>query len=374
LKVRQPDTGRLLALRYWRSASGFWRGPSPWRARLVTGLLIATVLIQLAIQFRLNYWSRDFFDAFGRRDSATLRQQALLFLPLAGSSMAMAGLAVWARMTVQRLWRAWLTRHLIDHWLANADFRHLQFTLGEDQNPEYRIAEDARVATEAPVAAIVGLLTSALSAVVFIGILWTVGGDLDIGIFNTTLTVPKYLVISVAVYSALLTFAIAVIGRRLIRVTAGKNAAEAQLRSIGAHLLERSAITSTLQNEAAQHHSLSGAVDDVITSWRDLCHQLVRITVVSHGNILLAPVIGWVLCAPKYLFGAMSLGEVAQATAAFVVVLAALNWMVDNYSNLVDCLSSINRVASLLLALDELELRSTAPLPATGMSLREAGS
>jgi putative ATP-binding cassette transporter len=156
-----------LALRFWRSASGFWRGPSAWRARLITALLIAIVLIQLAIQFRLNYWSRDFFDAFGRRDSATLRQQALLFLPLAGSSMAMAGLAVWSRMTVQRLWRAWLTRHLIDHWLANADFRHLQFTLGEDQNPEYRIAEDARVATEAPVAAIVGLLTSALSAVIF---------------------------------------------------------------------------------------------------------------------------------------------------------------------------------------------------------------
>jgi putative ATP-binding cassette transporter len=303
LKVRQPDTARLLALRFWRSASGFWRSPSAWRARLITALLIAIVLIQLAIQFRLNYWSCDFFDAFGRRDSATLRQQALLFLPLAGSSMAMARLAVWARMTVKRLWRAWLTRHLIDHWLANADFRHLQFTLGEDQNPEYRIAEDARVATEAPVAAIVGLLTSALSAVIFIGILWTVGGDLVIGIFGTTLTVPKYLVISVMIYSALLTFAIAVIGRRLIKVIAGKNAAEAQLRSIGSHLLERGAITSTSQDEAAQHRSLSGAVDDVIARWRDLCHQLVRITVVSHGNILLAPVIGWVLCAPKYLFG-----------------------------------------------------------------------
>jgi ABC-type uncharacterized transport system fused permease/ATPase subunit len=52
---------------------------------------------------------------------------------------------------------------------------------------------------------------------------------------------------------------------------------------------------------------------------------------------------------------ATRLGEVAQVTAAFVIVQAALNWLVDNYSGLADCLSSINRVASLLLALDELE-------------------
>jgi hypothetical protein len=27
-------------------------------------------VLQLALQYRLNYWSRDFFDAFGRRDGS----------------------------------------------------------------------------------------------------------------------------------------------------------------------------------------------------------------------------------------------------------------------------------------------------------------
>jgi putative ATP-binding cassette transporter len=53
----------------------------------------------------------------------------------------------------------------------------------------------------------------------------------------------------------------------------------------------------------------------------------------------------------------MSLGEVAQVTSAFIIVLGALNWMVENYSGMADCLSSINRVGSLLLALDDLEQR-----------------
>ena len=63
------------------------------------------------------------------------------------------------------------------------------------------------------------------------------------------------------------------------------------------------------------------------------------------------------LCAPKYLSGAMSLGELTQAAAAFVVVQGAFNWFVDNYQRLADWRSSAHRVATLLLALDELEAK-----------------
>ncbi|WP_258595499.1 hypothetical protein [Mesorhizobium sp. AR07] len=71
-----------------------------------------------------------------------------------------------------------MTQHLIDDWLKNDLFRKLQFSVGEDQNPEYRIAEDARVATDAPISMAIGLLKAVLSAGIFIGILWNVGGDL----------------------------------------------------------------------------------------------------------------------------------------------------------------------------------------------------
>lgn len=353
-ECRQPDTARALVVRFWRTASGFWHGPTAWSAWLLTALLVGAVFLQLAIQYRLNYWSRDFFDAFGRRDSDTLRAQALIFLPLAGSSIVVAVLTLWARMTIQRRWRAWLTGRLIDSWLANDLFRQLRFTIGEDQNPEYRIAEDARVATDAPVAMTVGLLTAVLNAAIFISILWNVGGDLVVDVFGHVLTVPKYLVIAVVVYSTVLSVTVTIIGRRLIRVIAGKNAAEAQFRSIGANLRERGKSGTTSDEERDQHRLLTGALADVIASWRMLCFQLMRTTLVTQGNVLLAPVIGWVLCAPKYMVGTMSLGEVAQVTAAFITVQAALNWLVDNYSGLADCLSSVNRVASLLLALDHL--------------------
>jgi hypothetical protein len=52
-----------------------------------------------------------------------------------------------------------------------------------------------------------------------------------------------------------------------------------------------------------QHLSLSSALDDVIARRRNLCHQLLGISSVSQGNVLLAPIIGWILCASKYLLG-----------------------------------------------------------------------
>ncbi len=347
------DQNYFFAARFWASASGFWSTPGTSRAWLLTATLIGSTLLQLALQYRLNYWSRDFFDAFGRRDAGALRVEAQFFLLLAGLSILVAVLTVWARMAVQRNWRAWLTRHLMDRWLDDGCHGRLRFRIGEDENPEFRIAEDARVATDAPVAMAAGVLTALLGAVMFIGILWNVGGDLIVEVVGHNLTVPKYLVIAVAIYSVLLTAATLRIGHRLIHVIAGKNASEAQFRSIGSNVRERGATGSARDDGRAQYRTLNEAFDTVIGRWRDLCVQLMRTTLVSHGNSLAAPVIGWVLCAPKYLVGTMSLGEVAQAVAAFVMVQTALNWLVDNYPGLAECLSSVNRVGSLLIALDE---------------------
>lgn len=94
-----PDERRLLA-RYWHTASGFWRGPRAWRTWLLLFVLVATVLLQLVVQFYLNFWNRDFFNAIERKDSAELWRQALIFLPLAAVSLGLAIASVWGRMTM----------------------------------------------------------------------------------------------------------------------------------------------------------------------------------------------------------------------------------------------------------------------------------
>lgn len=359
VKVSFLREHRTLLTKFAGVAAGFWRAPDAAKARYLMFLVVLSVLLQLALQYRLNYWSRDFFDAFGRKDGAALRGAAELFMILGGLSILVSVFSIWARMTTQREWRAWLSRHLIDRWLAKDRLRQLRFDEGEDPNPEFRIAEDARVATDAPISMAAGLLTAVLNAVTFISILWDVGGDLTVSVDGYSLTVPRYLVITVTAYSVLLTIAMTVIGRHLVTVIAGKNAAEAQFRSIASSVRESGAILRA-SDRPGEHRRVNAAFDTVLSHWRDLCRQLMRTTFVASGNALAAPVIAWILCAPKYLAGTMSLGESAQVVAAFVMVQASMNWLVDNYPGLSECLSSVNRVAALLHALDDIDAEHAA--------------
>ena len=222
------------------------------------------------------------------------------------------------------------------------------------------------MATDAPVDFAVGLAKALLTAIVFIGVLWNVGGDIVVDGDGWTVTFPGYLVVGAVVYALGTTVGMLVTGRRLVQVIEDKNHAEAGFRRAASRLREG----ALLQSDAQRRGALRAAVGPVIARWRDLCGQLMRTTVISQGNSLVAPVVALFLCAPKYLAGTMSLGEVTQAAAAFFAVQAAFNWLVDNYPRLADWTSAVNRVAALLVSLDQLDRfnnhqrRRTRPHPA----------
>jgi putative ATP-binding cassette transporter len=354
-----PDERRLIS-RFWQSASGFWRGPSAWRVWLLAVLLIATVLLQLLLQYRMNYWNRDFFNALARKDRHEFWVQVLVFAPLAAAMLTLASASVWGRMTMQRKWREWLSKHMYDYWLENGHYRRLRFMLGEHQTPEYRIAEDARVATDAPIDLVVGLLSSLLTAITFIAVLWSVGGELGIEAFGLTLAIPGYLVSAGLAYSAVITTSMMIVGRNLTRAIEGKNRAEAELRSVGAHLRDSGEGAALPDARADGRRAIGPPLEQVIARWLELCWLFARMTLISQGSVILTPVVALILCAPKYLGGTMNLGEVVQAAAAFVMVQNAFNWITDNYVRMADWTPSANRVASLLLALDQID-RSEQP-------------
>jgi vitamin B12/bleomycin/antimicrobial peptide transport system ATP-binding/permease protein len=349
-----PDEKRLLS-RFWESASGFWRGRSAWRAWLLVALLIATVLLQLLTQYGLNFWNRDFFNAIGRKDAAGLWIQALRFVPLAAASLFLTILSVWARMTMQRTWREWLSNHLYDYWLKNDRYVRLRFIPGDHQMPEYRIAEDARFATDLPIDLVLGLLSALLTAITFIGVLWSVGDSLVIDLGDSIVAIPGYLVIAVITYSILLSAATFLIARHLTRVLEENKRTEANLRSIGTHLRESGEGKALPDGKKDGRHAIGAALKAVIAIWRIYCWQLMRLTLITYSSLLITPVVGLLLCTPKYLAGTMTLGEVVQAAAAFVVVQGAFSWFTDNYARLAEWAASANRVASLLLALDRID-------------------
>jgi ABC-type uncharacterized transport system fused permease/ATPase subunit len=348
------DRTRLLA-RFWQSASHFWLGRRAWVAWGLTVFLVLIVLLQLLVQYLLNFWNRHFFDALEQRDTLALWTQAELFLPLAAASLVLAATSVWGRMTAQRKWRESLTRCVIEYWLAKDHFRRLDQLASGSANPEYRISEDVRVSTDSPIDLVMAFLASVLTAITFLSVLWSVGGSLVLDAFGQSWTIPGYLVIAVIVYSTFFSGAMIMVGHQLTGVIERKNQAEAEFRAAADRLRQDGDGAIAHGSETAERRTLWVAVHVVLLRWRSLLWELVRTTLVSHGNFVLAPVLALILCVPKFLAGAMSLGELTQSAAAFVAVQSAFNWLVDNYGRIADWRSSVNRVATLLLALDTLD-------------------
>jgi ABC-type uncharacterized transport system fused permease/ATPase subunit len=355
------DQKHLLA-RFWQSASQFWRARKGLVAFLIV-YLVVVVLLQLLLQILLNLWNRNFFDSLARKDAHALWVLAQLFVPLAAASILLAAASVWGRMTAQRKWREALTRHVIEKWLAKERFRHLNHLVKGSENPEYRIAVDIRVATDAPIDLALALFSSLLTAIAFFSVLWTIGGSIDIPIFGLTVTIPGYLVLGVIVYSGAMSALMIFFGHHLTSVIERMNQTEAEFRAAADAFREEANHDATKPDGAIRRDTLWLKLQATLLWWREFCWQLVRTTLVSHGNFLLAPVVAWLLCVPKYLSGAMSLGELTQSAAAFVTVQGAFNWLVDNYQRVADWRSSAHRVATLLIALDELEAKETPKSP-----------
>ncbi len=346
---------KWLLSRFWRSASQCWQQQKP-RAIGLTAFLVLLVLLQLLVQLLLNVWNRNFFDALARKDGHSLWIQAQLFIPLAAMSIVLASASVWGRMTAQRSWREALTRQVMAKWLENDHFRHLDHLAKGSENPEYRIAFDIRMATDAPIDLAVALLSSVLTSITFFAVLWTIGGSIEFVSHGVKIVIPGYLMFGVILYAATTSGFMLLFSRNLTGVVERMNQAEAEFRSEIDAFGKGAAKPEEADDENGEQ-TLQLKLQAVLLWWRETCSQLVRTTIVSHGNFLLAPVVGWLLCVPKYLSGAMSLGELTQAAAAFVVLQGAFNWLVDNYQRVADWRASAHRVATLLIAIDELEAK-----------------
>jgi putative ATP-binding cassette transporter len=316
--------------------------------------VLAIVVLNLGIQYGINLWNRTFFDALEKKDSAAALTQAAIFVPLIIASVALSVSNVYGRMTLQRTWRRWLNAHVVDYWLAKGRYFQLNLIGGDHKNPEYRLAEDLRLSTDAPVDFAYGILTALLSAVTFIVVLWNIGGALSFELNGSTIHIPGFLVLAAVIYAVLASGSMVFIGRRFVDVAEKKNQSEAEYRYGLTRVRENGESIALLGGEEEERAGLDRTFSGVIARWRDLCIQHMRTTVVSQLTAQLAPVLPVLLCAPKYLDGSMSLGQVMQAASAFVIVQTAFSWIVDNYPRFADWTASARRLASLLVSLDAL--------------------
>ncbi len=342
---------------FLRLAGGFWRGATASRAWLLTIGLGFCLSLSMAVTVGLNRWQRWFFDALERKDAETAAWAVLVFLGIIAAMAAIGVGIVLTREALQVRWRAWLVERLVGLWVGQHRFYQLAATHTEPDNPEYRISDDSRWATEPLVDIVIGAFSAIIGATAFIAILWSVGGSYTLQLGGTAVTIPAYMVVLALVYGVCASGLMLWIGRALVGAVARKNASEGEFRFALMRVRENAESVALAGGGPAEERALKGLYGNVVVRWIDIVRQHGRITWVTNASGPMIPIVPLLFAAPKYFTGELTLGEVVQLGAAFVQVQLAISWIVDNYSRLSEWFASARRVMDVVDACDGLDSR-----------------
>ncbi len=73
IEIEERPTKGFKYRRFFVLGSGFWRGKTRAVAWGLTLALIASILVNVGLQYALNLWNKMFFDAIGAKDVGTIR-------------------------------------------------------------------------------------------------------------------------------------------------------------------------------------------------------------------------------------------------------------------------------------------------------------
>jgi putative ATP-binding cassette transporter len=351
---RAQDRSRMR--RFFRTALGFWFGKTRLRAWGYTLAVLVFVAAQIGAAVAVNSWNRLFFDALEKRDVAGV-WTIVAWLPVlvAVSALTLSAL-VTSRMLLQVRWREYLTRRLAGWWIADQRYYRLQFTATEQSAPEFRIAEDGRLAIEPLVEFAIGLISAAVTAATFAAILWHVAGSASFSIAGHAVVIPSYMALAAILYAVIASLAAYWAGRPLVAKISAKNETEAQFRAEMTRLRENAESIALIRGDADERISVGENYGRVVAAWLKVVRQQGVIALVLNTNGALFPIVPLLLIAPKYLSGEVSLGAVMQVVAAFSAVQAALIWFVDNFVRLAEWFASVMRIDELQEALEALDI------------------
>jgi putative ATP-binding cassette transporter len=185
----------------WTLARPYWFSED---RRAGCGLLALIVALNLGLVYLnvlFNDWNNAFYTALQDKDTAAFWQQIVRFSWLAALFILAAVYQLYFSQMLQIRWRAWLTRQFLGDWLGDRVYYRLQLGEQPTDNPDQRIAEDLRLFVSQTLTLSLGLLSSLVTLVSFITILWQLSGILHFTLWGHQLQLPGSMVWAALVYA-----------------------------------------------------------------------------------------------------------------------------------------------------------------------------
>ncbi|MBK8814270.1 MAG: ABC transporter ATP-binding protein/permease [Methylococcaceae bacterium] len=343
-------------VQFFKLAGPFWNSENKFQIRMDTVYLVLLTVMQIVMAVVVTEWNADLFDAIEQHSmSGIVNQFGVLILIFVGSiTITTMHLIVKRRLLIG--WRLWLTEKVVSKWMYKG--RHYQITfMGKNNhdNPDGRIAEDIRIATEEAIAMGHSLFYSLLLLGSFAEILWTLSGTIELNLGLFTVSITGYLVWIAVFYSIAASILGWIMGKSLTEATDDRQTEEANYRYCLIKAQEHSQAIALIHGESYEQNRFLQSFQAIIDTYAEQTAAWKQIQIFSSGYSVVSMALPILVAAPRYIVGALSLGNLMQSVQAFQHMVNALSWPANNMAQIANWRTSVERVLGLVKALDELE-------------------
>ncbi len=350
---------------WWRVATPYFRSEEwPLAILLLVGA-VGLTFGAVGAEVLFNEWNRRFYDALQNKDEAIFWTEIKTFCWIAALFIAIYVTRAIVSPYLRLRWRRWLTRRYLAHWFDDRGYYRIELERKID-NADQRIAEDLRQLGEYTMVLFLGFLQAVATLFSFIFILWTLSGPLSLAPIGLDVTIPGYMAVAAIAYAVVGSLLANLVGRRLISLNFLKQRYEANFRFGLVRVRENAEGIALYRGEQREAYELNARFADVFANgWRVLFTEAqLALYTVSYNQ--LAIIFPFLVTAPRFFAGAITLGIMMQTASAFGQVQSALSFFVTNYTNLAELRAVLDRLIGLQKAAAGKPVESIALGPEQG--------
>ena len=333
---------------FWQLAKPYWVSEQRGKGLALLAAVVGLTLGLVWINVELNYWNRAFYDAIQEKKIDDFYRLLGKFTLLAFAFIAAAVYRVYLQQMLQIEWRTWLNERYLNDWLRDRAYYRLQLLDRGTDNPDQRIADDLRLFVEATLSLTLGLLSAVVTLLSFITILWTLSGALELW----GVSIPGYMVWCALLYAIAGTWLTHVIGKPLIGLEFGQQRFEADYRFALVRLRENAEGVALYRGEREESANFRARFGSVIGNWWAIMRKQKQLGWFTNFYGQIAIIFPFLVAAPRYFSGAISLGQYTQTASAFGQVQSALSWFIDAYTQFASWKATVDRLTGFSAALE----------------------
>jgi vitamin B12/bleomycin/antimicrobial peptide transport system ATP-binding/permease protein len=328
----------------WRLTLPYFKSEDRKWGLILLGAVVTIEIALVALDVLFNQWTNRFYNALQEYDWDAFVTELLIFCGLAAAFIVLAVYQLYLNQWLQIRWRRWLTDRYLGHWLTMANHYRMQLLGDAADNPDQRIAEDVRMFIDETLRIGLGLMSSVLTLVSFVFILWGLSQAAPLILFGGQLNIPGYLVWAALLYAFVGTFFTHWIGWPLVGLNYQQQQYEADFRFNLVRVRENSEQIALLRGESAESVRLLERFARVVSNWHAIMTRQKRLTFFTAGYRQVSNVFPIIVVSPAYFSKLMNLGGLTQTASAFGSVQNALSFFINTYRELAQWRAVIERL------------------------------